>query len=84
LRANDYEYIEISLGVSPHTLVESVWQAAPSRVVGFTVGKRVSIVVFPQGGFAMAGLREQRVYITFCFKLLSLPQDENQVEGAKI
>jgi hypothetical protein len=30
LRANGYEYIEVPLSVSPHTLLESVWQAASS------------------------------------------------------
>lgn len=70
LRANGYEYIEIPLRVSPHTLLESVWQAASSWVVGFIVGERISIVVFPWVcGFAMADLREQRVCIKFCFKL---------------
>jgi hypothetical protein len=69
LRANGYEYIEIPLGVSPHTLLESVWQAASSWVVGFSVGKRLSMVVFRRlCGFAMADLREQRVCIKFCFR----------------
>jgi hypothetical protein len=40
---NGYEYIEIPIGISPHTLLESLWQA----VVGFIVGERISIVVFP-------------------------------------
>jgi hypothetical protein len=39
-------------------------------VVGVIVGERISIDVFPWVcGFAMTGLREQRVCIKFCFKL---------------
>jgi hypothetical protein len=30
LRANGYEYIEILIGVSPYTILESLWQAASS------------------------------------------------------
>jgi hypothetical protein len=41
-----YEYIEIPIGVSPHTLVESVWQAASSSVIRFVFGERISIVRF--------------------------------------
>jgi hypothetical protein len=63
-------YIEIPLGVSPHTLLESVRQAASSSVVGFIVGERISIVVLARVcGFAMADLGEQRACIKFCFKL---------------
>jgi hypothetical protein len=73
LRANGYGYIEIPLGVSPHTLLESVWQAASSWLVGFIVGERISIVVFRWVcGFAMADLTEQRVCIKFCFKLINV------------
>jgi hypothetical protein len=46
LHANGYEYIEIPLGVSPHTLLESVWQVASSRVVGFIVGERTSTIYY--------------------------------------
>jgi hypothetical protein len=53
---------------SPHTLLESVWQAASSWVVGFIVGERTSIVVFPCiCGFAMADW-ESRVSVK-CFVL---------------
>jgi hypothetical protein len=38
LPMNGYEYIEIPIGVSPHTLLESVWHAALSWVVGFIIG----------------------------------------------
>jgi hypothetical protein len=39
-------------------------------VVGFIVGERISIVVFPRVcGFAMAVMREPRVCIKFSFKL---------------
>jgi hypothetical protein len=69
LRPNGYEYIEIPLGVSPHTLLQSVWQAASSWVVGFIVGECISIVFPWLCGFAMADLREQRVLIKFCFRL---------------
>jgi hypothetical protein len=47
LHTNGYEHIEIQLGVSPHTLLESVWQAASRWVVRFIVGGRISIVVLP-------------------------------------
>jgi hypothetical protein len=40
-RANAYEYIEIPLGASPYTLLESVWQVMSSWVVGFIVGERI-------------------------------------------
>jgi hypothetical protein len=46
LLTNGYEFIKIPIRVSPHTLLESVWQAASSLVVGFIVGERISIVVF--------------------------------------
>jgi hypothetical protein len=38
-------------------------------VVEFVVGECISIIVFPQVcGFAMADLRQQRVFIKFCFE----------------
>jgi hypothetical protein len=44
----------------PLTILESVWQAASSWVLGLIVGERISIVVFPWlCGFAMADLRER-------------------------
>jgi hypothetical protein len=52
----------------PHTLLESVWQAASSWVVGFIVGDRISTVVF-LWACSLADLRQQHVCITFCFKL---------------
>jgi hypothetical protein len=68
LPTNDYEYIEIPIGVSPHSLLESVWQAASSWVVGFLVSELISIVMCPWVcGFPVADLREQRVCIKFCF-----------------
>jgi hypothetical protein len=58
LRVNGYEYIETPIGVSLHTLLESVWQAASNWVVEFIVGEHISIVVFPWVfGFAMTNLR---------------------------
>jgi hypothetical protein len=39
LPANDYDYIEIQPGISPHGLLESVWQAVSSWVVGIIVGE---------------------------------------------
>jgi hypothetical protein len=56
--------------VSPHTLLDSVWQVLSSWVVGFIVGERIAIVVFPWVcSFMMADLREQHVCIKLCFKL---------------
>jgi hypothetical protein len=70
LRLNWCEYIEIPIGVSPHTLLESLWQAASSWVFGYIIGERIPIVVFPWVyGFVMADLRGQCVCIKFCFKL---------------
>jgi hypothetical protein len=58
------------MGVSPHTILESVWQANSSLVIGFIVGESICIVVFPRVcSFAMTDLRPQRVCKRFCFKL---------------
>jgi hypothetical protein len=55
LLVNAYGYTEIPTGVAPHTLLESVWQAVLSWVVGFIVGERISVVMFRWVcGFAMA------------------------------
>jgi hypothetical protein len=79
LCADGYEYIEIPLGVSAYILLESLWQAASSSVVGFIVGERISIVVFWwASGFAMADLREHRVCTKLCFKLGKSAAEVNQ------
>jgi hypothetical protein len=68
------------LGVSSHTLLESVWQAASSWAVGFIISECISIVVFPWVcGFAMADLREHRVCIKFCFKLGKTGAETHQI-----
>jgi Ser/Thr protein kinase RdoA (MazF antagonist) len=57
------------MGVSSHTFIKSVWQAASSWVFWYIVGEYISIAVFPWVfGFAMADLREQ-CDTKFCFKL---------------
>jgi hypothetical protein len=49
-------------------------------VIGFIVGERTFIVVFPSvSGFALADLREQRVCIKFCFKLGKTAAEKNQM-----
>jgi hypothetical protein len=68
LPANGYNYKEIPISISSYTLHESAWQATSSWVVGFLVGKRISIAVLPWVcDFVMADLREQ--HICLCFKL---------------